>query len=214
MLIAPAKLIYAVFLKTLGYLLLFLGAKEWGNKCITNGTIITCGSASLFIGLWSYGRRFLVHSENSEQCCRGSCYWVIDRHFRNPEISLTEIVKEFEGGAPDLAIQWHKNHLVPIHERKIWSETTFRGWPPMPKLDPGVYTFLIGYSKNGHDHGKAHRVVFFRGEQDLIFDPNTGLSEWVQEDWDLLLDRIASEIRSSKAGYFTLECYLHRNVLH
>jgi hypothetical protein len=207
--IAPVKLIYSLFLKAAGYLLLFFGAKEWAEKLKIKAEKIDSNCTSLLVGLWAYGRRFLVSGDNYEESCRGSCYWLIHQYLSKPDSSLAELAKEFEEEAPREAIYWHKNNLIPanLEEKKIWSETTYRGWPVMPKLDPGIYTFLVGHSKNGNEHGKAHRFVFFRGEENLLFDPNTGLSIWEKGDWKPLLDRIASDIRISPVGYFTLECY-------
>lgn len=214
--IAPIKLIYGIFLKAIGYLLLFLGAKEWGESLKSRGEKIDSQCASLFVGLWAYGRRFLVHGDNSEKSCRGSCYWIIDQHFKNSEKPLVEIAKEFEEGAPIEAIAMHKNQMMPgnLVERKIWSEWTARAWPPMPQLDPGVYMFLVGYSEDANTHGDAHLFALFKQEKSMLFDPDTGLSEWLDTDWEPLLDRIGSEIRSSKVGYFTLECHSYGSVLH
>jgi hypothetical protein len=214
--IAPVKMIYAIFLKALGYLLLFLGAKEWGENLKMKGHQIDSQCASIFVGIWAYGTRFLVHGDNSEKSCRGSCYWIIDQHFANPEKPLTELALEFEDGAPPAAIQMAKDNLRPadLLERRVWSETTPGGWPPMPELDPGVYMFLIGYSKDANSHGDAHLFALFRQEKSMLFDPDTGLSEWHNSDWKPLLDRIGSELRSSKGGYFTLECHSCRKVSH
>lgn len=180
------------------------------------GEQIDSQTASIFVGLWAYGTRFLVHGDNTEKSCRGSCYWVIDEYFRNPEKPLTEIAKEFEDGTPRAAVEMARNNMKPagLQERRVWGETTPGGWPPMPQLDPGVYMFLVGYSKDENAHGDAHLFTLFRrGENSMLFDPDTGLSLWKNSDWKPLLDRIGSEIRSSPAGYFTLECHSCRTVL-
>lgn len=212
----PIQLIYGIFLKAMGCLLLFLGAKEWGESLKSRGEKIDSQCASLFVGLWAYGRRFLVHGDNSQKSCRGSCYWMVDQHFKDPEKPLIEIAKVFEEGAPLDAIAMHKDHMIPANlvERRVWSEWTAGAWPPMPQLDPGVYLFLVGYSKDANTHGKAHLFALFKEEKSFLFDPDTGLSEWLDTDWTPLLDRIGSDIRSSKAGYFTLECDSCRAVLH
>lgn len=213
--VAPIKLIYGIFLKAIGYLLLCLGAKEWGESLKSRGEKIDSQCASLFVGLWAYGRRFLVHGDNSEKSCRGSCYWIIDQHFKNPEKLLTEIAQEFEDGAPKHAVAMHRDRTIPANlvERRVWGEWTAGAWPPMPQLDPGVYLFLVGHSENANTHGKAHLFALFKQEKPLLFDPDTGLSEWLDSDWKPLLDRIGSDIRSSKAGYFTLECHSYRRPL-
>jgi len=212
--IAPVKLIYGVFLKAIGYLLLFLGAKEWGESLKKRGEWIDAQTAGLYQGLWAYGRRFLVVGNNAEKSCRGSCYWMIDQHFSNPAKPLTELATAFDDGAPIQAIEMHKNNMKPAHlrERKVWEEETVGRWPPMPKLDPGVYMFLIGHSKNAHEHGNAHLFALFKQEKSYLFDPDTGLSEWVDTYFQPLLDRIGSSIRSTQAGYFTLECHSCRNA--
>jgi hypothetical protein len=213
--IAPAKLIYGIFLKAIGYLLLFLGAKEWGKILKIKGEEIDSQTASIFVGLWAYGTRFLVHGDNTHKSCRGSCYWIIAEHFNHPEKPLTEIVKEFEGGTPPLAIEMAKNNLKPaqLEEKRVWGETTSGSWPRMPELDPGIYMFLIGHSKDANSHGDAHLFTLFKqGENSLLFDPDTGLCIWKDSDWKPLLDRIGSEIRSTAAGYFTLECHFCSNI--
>lgn len=160
------------------------------------------------MGLWAYGCRFLVYSENRDQSCRGSCYWIIDQHLSHPKRPLEEIARVFEDGAPEIAIQMHRQNMIPdqMEERQIWNVLATDHWPSMPPLHPGIYTFLIGYSKDANHPGKAHRVVLFNEEKKFLFDPSIGLSEWEDSDWVPLLDRIASDIRSSEAGYFTIEC--------
>lgn len=205
----PIKVVYLLFLQVIGGLLLCLGAKEWGKSLIAKAEKIETGCMSLFFGLWAYGRRFLVYSENFDRSCRGSCYWIIDQHEAHPEMPLEEIAKTFEEGAPQAAIYMHKNQIGPqLEESLIWSETAIDSWPPMPSLDPGVYTFLIGYAKDANDpENKAHRIAFFKEERSLLFNPNIGLSEWEDSDWTPLLDRTAADIRTSQGGYFTLECH-------
>ncbi len=210
--VAPIKLIYAIFLIAVGYLLSFFGVKEWGKAMQIKGKKIDSRCTSLFTGLWAYGRRFLVHGDNYEQSCRGSCYWIIHEHLRHPEKPLTELAKAFEEGAPKDAIAMHRNNAIPkgLIETKWWSQcTTFR-WPPMPRLDPGIYTFLVGFSKDVNTPCEAHRIAFFKQKETLLFDPNTGLSKWAPDDWEPLLNRIKEKIQTEQQGFFTLECYAYK----
>ncbi len=214
---APVQLIYGIFLQAIGYLLLCFGAREWGANLKDRGARIDNSMIGLFEGIWAYGRRFLVHTDNFEEVCRGSCYWFIDEHLRDPEKPLEEIAVAFTGGPPEIAIQMHRQYQIPVHleETKIWQEEGIDNWPAMPNLDPGVYSFFLGYSKDANHPGKAHRFVLINQEEPFLFDPNTGLSIWIPSDWSPLLDRIASSIRTANAGFFTLECYeykLMRNV--
>jgi hypothetical protein len=206
--LVPVKLVYAIFLKALGYLLSFLGFREWGRQLKIKGEQIESRCASLCIGLWAYGKRFLVHGDNSEASCRGSCYWMLNQYFQQQK-PLQELAQQFEEGAPKEAIAIHQSGLLPpnLTEELIWQEETAGKWPPMPQLDPGVYTFSIQFFPDPLSPGKAHRFALFNSEKKSLFDPNTGLSEWLASDWTPLLDRIASDIRFSKAGYFILECY-------
>ncbi|MBX7065930.1 MAG: hypothetical protein K1X28_01745 [Parachlamydiales bacterium] len=214
--LAPIKAIVGLFLKTLGYLLLFFGATEFGKSLQCKGIQYLAGCDALFTGLWSYGFRFLVPSNNYEECCRGSSYWFIDAYLANPERNLEEIALEFQDGAPMAAVEMHRQNTIPasISERRIWSHESARRFPPMPDLDPGVYSILVGFSRDENHPGKAHRFVFIRGiEKSFLFDPNTGLSIWDPADWKPLLERIGSNIRTSSAGYFTIECYNYtRNI--
>lgn len=211
-LLAPAKLVYAVFLKALGYLLSFLGAQEWGKALQVKGRQIDSRCTSLLTGLWAYGRRFLIHSDNSEQTCRGSCDWFIYQHFNHPEKPLNEFAKAFEEGAPPDAIALHKQNLIPrgLIETKLWSHSYGDRCPSMPQFGPGVYTFLLGFSKEGRPLD-AHRFALIKREEEtVLFDPNTGLSKWVDADWEPLLHRIEEDVRRDRFGCFTIECYSYR----
>jgi len=206
----PAQIICAVALKILGCLFSFFGANEWGKTVHFKAAKIDSRCESLLQGLWAYGRRFLVASENSGSHCRGSCYWLIDQHFRYPEVPLTELAKVFEDGAPPDAALMHDLNAIPANliERKLWSH---RNWLPMPALSPGVYTFLIGFSEDENTPQKAHRVSLFIEQASFLFDPNTGLSEWKESDWLPLLERIGANIRTSRVptSFFTVECYTY-----
>lgn len=208
--IAPVKMIYSLFLRAIGYLLHCFGAIEWGKTLRKHADWYDASSFGVLTGLWAYGMRFMVASNNYQRSCRGSCYWFIDQMFSHPEKSLIEIASAFENGAPKVAVKMHKEHLMPkgFKEEKIWTEETVKKWPRMPNLDPGVYTFLVGYSKKTNDPKDAHRFVIIKEKQgSVLFDPNTGLSKWLPSDWEPLLERLGSMMRTGKAGYFTIECY-------
>lgn len=206
--LAPIKAIIGVVLKALGYLLLFFGV---GKSLKETGTQILSGVDAVLGGLWFYGFRYLVPSNNFENCCRGSSYLFIDTYLADPGKSLEEIAEPFQHGAPQAAR--HNELPATLTERRIWSEETAREVPLMPDLDLGVYTFLVGFSRDENHPGKAHRFVFIRGERSFLFDPNTGLSIWDPADWKPLIERICANIRTSSAGFFTIECYNYtRNI--
>ena len=120
------------------------------------------------------------------------------------------IAGEFEDGAPQIAVQMHRHYqiLTDFLETRIWNEEAVNHWPPMPELDSGIYTFLIRYSENATQPGKAHRFLLVKNQgQTALFDPNTGLSIWNSSDWESILDATGSLIRTARAGYFKLECY-------
>lgn len=198
----PIKRIYSVFLLALGSLFLFLGAKEWGKKLQIKGQVIE----NRLQGVWAFGKRFMVVSVNLEQKCRGMCYWLIDQHLRHREKPLAELARAFESGTPPAAILMHDQFFV---EQKLWSVDVKGEWPEFTQLPPGVYTFLIGFSKDLTTPSKAHRIAFFNQPTPLLFDPSVGLSQWEQGDWKPLLSRIAKEIQISPVppGFFTIECY-------
>jgi hypothetical protein len=202
MIAEPVKRVYAAFLIGLGYLLVFLGAKDWGKSLVIRGGRVESGLQ----GVWAYGRRFLIASVNYGDKCRGSCYWIIHRYLRGEP--LRDLAKGFEEGPPAEAAQMHDQKLIPadLVEEKIWEHRVGDTWPPFPRLDPGVYTFCIGFSDGAR---KAHRIAFFNRNESLLFDPNTGLSQWEPSDWAPLLSRIGDTIRTSHAptGFFTIECY-------
>ncbi len=207
--VAPAKVVYAIFLKALGYLLALLGAKEWGKHLQIKADKIDSRCTSLLTGLWHYGRRFLIHANNYEQSCRGSCYWLVAEHLRHPEIPLTELLKPFETGVPPAALALHKSGLPPdLTETRLWAYKTEGPWPPPPRLASGVYTLLIGFSENKNTPTNGHRIAFFGNKH--LFDPNTGLSQWAASDWEPLLTRIAQEIRTAPGGFFTIACYSYQ----
>lgn len=212
---APIKAIFGIFLKNLGYLLLFFGATDLGKSLKDRGAHFIFGSDAVLGGFWFYGMRFLVPSNNYEAACRGSCYAFIDAHFENPEKNLEEIALEFQDGPPQSAIQMHRENQIPLSliERRIWTHETSEDMPPMPDLAAGVYTVLVGFSIDASHRGKGHRFVLVRGETSYLFDVNTGLSIWDRADWKPLLERIGSNLRTSSAGYFTIECYNYlRNI--
>jgi hypothetical protein len=204
--LAPAKMIWALFQRAIGFLLECVGGN--GRPWIKSAKVIEGQTQGLLIGLWSYGCRFLVLSENAEKCCRGSCYWLIHAHLAQPKTPLSELARAFEEKAPREAVEMHKKNLMPrgLIERKIWSETAIQKWPPFPDLDPGVYLFFLGYSRDQNHPGNAHLFALFKGETSFLFDPDVGLSEWKEGDWNPLLDRMGSSLRSSRGGYFNLEC--------
>lgn len=166
-LVAPAKIIYATFLRVIGSLLLYLGAISWGKRLQVQGEKINSQCTCLLEGLWVYGRKFLVHADNYEGSCRGSCFWLIDQHLRQPKKPLTELVKRFENGAPTDAIWLHQNELIPngLKEKREWSYQ-FKKPGKMPKIGPGVYTFVISFSSEGQS--KAHRIALFKQKNALL----------------------------------------------
>lgn len=212
--IAPVELVYSVFLKAIGCLLSVLGVKTWGDSLDFKANQILHRFEGLFTGLWAYGRRFLVHGCNYPPSCRGSCYWMIREHLLQPQKPLTELAKAFEGRAPTEAIALHEKRPPPknLQETVVSTERFTDSFPSMPELDPGVYTFLIGFSRDEMTPGVAHRVAFFRGKESYLFDPNTGLSLWSDSDWDPLLREYAKQLQDAKTGFFTLECYRYATV--
>ncbi len=211
-LLAPVKIIYGLFLQALGYLLSFLCLSDWGKSLKDRGARISIGCLSLLQGLWAYGCRLRVPSHNYDEACRGSSYLFIERHLADPQKSLEAIAEEFEEGPPESAVQLHVRKMIPtaLEEKRFWKEEIMQKWPKCPILDPGAYMFLVGYSRDANHPGKAHLFVLIRqNETSYLFDPNTGLSVWESADWEPLLDRIGSGIRTSPAGYFTLEGYCY-----
>lgn len=175
------------------------------------GVQILTGVDAVLSGLWFYGFRYLVPSNNFQNCCRGSSYLFIDSYLADPSRNLEEIAEAFQDEAPETARQ--SELPATLTERRIWSHETARAIPPMPDLDLGVYTFLVGYSRDENHPGKAHRFVFIRGEKSFLFDPNTGLSIWDPADWKPLIERICANIRTSSAGYFTIECNNYTRII-
>ncbi len=211
--ITPVKLVVSVFLKAVSFFLDTFGAREWARSLEHRAKKIDCGAIALFEGLWNYGFRFKVISENAIESCRGSSYWFIHQLFLGKDIM--EIAKEFEDGPPQMAIGMQKDPNPPtsIQEECVLSIETVDQWPLFPKLDPGIYTILLGYSENVSRPKKGHRVVLLNFETPILFDPSTGLSIWKKSDWKSFLDRKSSVIRTSNAGYFTIAIYSYQKNL-
>jgi hypothetical protein len=228
---APVKSLYALFLKILGHLLNFFGAKLEGAHCRFRAVQIENRCESLYQGLWAYGRRFLAFSDNHGRAfsadlqkyqekgyCRGGCYSLIDQFFRNPETPLIQLVQPFEEGVPDEVVRLHEARMLPasLLEDRVSTVQTTGDWSAIPTLDAfplGVYTFLLGFSRNLNTPQLAHRVAFFKlREETYLVDLSKGLVVWRGEDWHPLLERIAASIRTSTdaRSFFTAEWYRHQ----
>ncbi len=219
--------VYAVFLRAIGTLLSCLGAKKWGNAMLFHAMKIENRCESLFTGLWIFGKRFLVYSDNHGRAlpenlaeyqkkgyCRGSCYWLIDQFFRNPGIPLEELAKTFENGAPEAAAMIHESGEIPggIGEELLWSHRV-NDWDLIPKIEErGVYTVLLGFSEDENTPTNAHRMALFKQDRTYFFDPIYGLAEWKESDWVPHLQRVSKLARTSDrpTSFFTVECYRHR----
>lgn len=216
--------VYAVFLRAIGTLLSCIGAKKWGSALLFKTVQIENRCESLFTGLWIFGNRFLVYSDNHGRAmpenlaeyqkkgyCRGSCYWLIDQFFRNPRIPLEELAKAFEDGAPEDAASIHESGGIPvgIEEVLLWTHRV-NDWDQIPRIEKrGVYTILLGFSEEGPTN--AHRMALFKLDRTYFFDPIYGLAEWKESEWVPHLQRVGELARTSDgpASFFTVECYRH-----
>lgn len=185
-----------------------LGFETCASALSDRANKIDKAASGLYAGLWQYGCRFITRSVNDEGTCRGACYWVIDQMLSNPNKPVDEIAEAFRDGAPEEAKRLHRERVLPerIRETCIHSEETST-WPPAPNFPGGVYTVFMGFSESPSKPSNAHRVVLISGQTPLIFDPNTGLAFWHASDWNGLLDHIASDIRTSDRGFFTIRYY-------
>lgn len=205
--IAPVKLVVSLFLKTIGFLLDFLGAQDWAKSLNLRAKKMDSNVVATFEGLWSFGLRFQSVSENAIENCRGSSYWFVNQYFLGKNVF--EIADSFADGPPMQAVGMQKDPNPPgsIRERCIFIVESEKYWPPLPLLDPGIYTIVLGYSENERGPIKGHRVVLLNSSSPMLFDPSTGLTFWKTSDWEPFLDRKASAIRTSNAGYFTIAIY-------
>lgn len=201
----PVKAIFAIFQYAIGCFLEFFCAIERGRDLKERALRIGASCGSILMGIWAYGQRFLVSSHNYDASCRGSSFYFVDTLLTHPEMSVEQIAGLFEEETPLQAL----NQAMPdsLREERVWSEETQGAWPPMPHLNPGVYTFFVGHYMDANHAGNAHRFVFVKGETSYLFDRNTGLSIWDPSDWKPLLERICSNIRSNRAGFFTVQCF-------
>jgi hypothetical protein len=201
-----------------------MGLRREGARILFEAVKRENQTEALGRGLWYFGRRFLVYSDNHGRAmpadlkaysdkgyCRGACYWLIEKFLRNPA-GLVEAAREFEKGAPDEAAQIHESLALPpqLTEERIWAYRLTEEWNEVPLALPrGVYSFRLGSWKNENEPVKSHRFVLFKEKEPFLFDPSIGLAAFQEGDWIPHLKRTAGELNPVPGGYFTIECFRH-----
>lgn len=220
----PFETLAAIALNIIGRLAGYLGAAEASRKILFEAAKLENRCATLLVGLLTFGTRFLVYSDNhgrrlpddlfayqEKGYCRGAVYWMALKALRS-RASLIETAREFEKGVPEDAANIHEMVELPpnLGEERIAVYAINNDWDEIDELPrEGVFSVRVGCWGREMQPLKSHRILFFRGEAQYLFDPALGLAEFNDSDWIPQIKRVSEMIDQNAGGFFTVECFRH-----